>query len=47
MVLEERWLQWLIIDMVEVLSSIKEWELVDLHKRHNMKKEINDLEATF
>jgi hypothetical protein len=45
-VLEER-RQRLTTDMVEVLSCIKDWELVDQHKQHTVDKETKELEATF
>jgi hypothetical protein len=35
------------MDMVEVLSCIKDWELADQHKQHTTEKETKDLEAVF
>ncbi|KAJ1270100.1 hypothetical protein BS78_06G028600 [Paspalum vaginatum] len=37
----------LTIDMVEVLSCIKDWELADQHKQHTVEKETKDLETAF
>jgi hypothetical protein len=37
----------LTIDMVEMLSCIKDWELADQHKQHTVEKETKKLEATF
>jgi hypothetical protein len=45
-VLEERQRR-LTIDMVEVLSCIKDWELADQHKQYTVEKETKDIEATF
>jgi hypothetical protein len=33
--------------MVEVLSCIKDWELVDKHMQNTIEKEIKELESTF
>jgi hypothetical protein len=33
--------------MVEVLSCIKDWELTDLHKQHDVEKDTNELEVAF
>jgi hypothetical protein len=33
-------------DMVEVLSCIKDWRLVDMRSQHIVKKEAKELEAT-
>lgn len=33
-------------DMVEVLSCIKDWGLVDMHSQHIVEKETKELEAT-
>ena len=43
-VLEERRLT---TDMVEVLSCIKDQELADLHKQHEVEKDTKELEVTF
>jgi hypothetical protein len=45
-VLEERRRR-LTTDMVEVLSCIKDWELVDKHMQNTIEKEIKELESTF
>jgi hypothetical protein len=45
-VLEEQ-RQRLTTDMVEVLSCIKDWELVDKHMQNTIEKEIKELESTF
>jgi hypothetical protein len=37
-VLEDRWRR-LTPDIVEVLSCIKDWELVDLHSQHTVEKD--------
>jgi hypothetical protein len=44
-VLEERRRR-LTTDMVEVLSCIKDWELADLHKQHEVEKETKELVGT-
>jgi hypothetical protein len=45
-VLEERRRR-LTIDMVEVLSCIKDWELADKHMQNTVEKETKELESTF
>jgi hypothetical protein len=45
-VLEER-RQRLTTGMVEVLSCIKDWELADLHKQHEVEKETKELEVAY
>jgi hypothetical protein len=45
-VLEERRRQ-LTIDMVEVLSCIKDWELADQHKQYTVEKETKYLKEIF
>nr|XP_034571790.1 uncharacterized protein LOC117836437 [Setaria viridis] len=44
--LEER-RRWLTSDMVEVLSCLKDWELVDAQLQHNIEKETKDLDLAF
>jgi hypothetical protein len=45
-VLEDR--RWCLTpDMVEVLSSIKDWELADLHSQHAVEKYTKELEVVF
>jgi hypothetical protein len=39
--------RWLTPDTVEVLSWIKNWELVDLHSQHTVEKEAKELEGVF
>jgi hypothetical protein len=33
--------------MVEVLSCLKDWEVVDAHVQHNVEKETKELEWAF
>jgi hypothetical protein len=46
-VLEERRRRQVTTDMVEVLSCIKDWELADLHKQHEVEKDTKELEVAF
>jgi hypothetical protein len=45
-VIEER-LRQLTSEMVEVLSCLKDWEVVDAHVQHNVEKETKELEWAF